>query len=106
MQYSCPGSDPAVLHAKVALLRKGLFFCQEQVKKAVLRFQNILHGDDVENTDQLAQGGDISDINDGEDVNSDGSGDEAEAYDLPTPVTNHDIIVNMCPFDTNSMVWI
>ena len=106
MQYSFSGSDPAVLHGKVALLRKGLFFCREQVKKAVVRFQTILHGDDVENTDQLAQGGDVSDINDDEDVESDGSGDDGEAYDLPTPVTNHDIIVNMRPFDNNSMAWI
>ena len=103
MQYSFSGSDPAVLHGKVALLRKGLFFCREQVKKAVVRFQTILHEDDVENTDQLAQGGDVSDINDNEDVESDGSGDDGEAYDLPTPVTSHDIIVNMRPFDNKSM---
>lgn len=94
------GSDPAVLNGKVALLNKGLFFCQEQVKKAVVQFQTILHGDDVESTDQPAQGGDVSDINDDEDVESDGSSD------LPTAVMNHDIIVNMRPFDSNSMVWI
>ena len=82
-----------------------MFFCQEQVKKAVVRFQTILHADDVENTDQLAQGGDVSDINDDEVVEIDGS-DNFEACDLPTPVTNHDIIVNMLPFDTNSTVWI
>ena len=94
------------MHAKVALLRKGLFFCREQVKKAVPRFQNILRGDGVESTDQLAQGGDISDINDDEDGDSDGSGDDGEAYDLSTPITNHDIVVNMRPFDNNSVVWI
>lgn len=71
-----------------------------------MRFQTILHGVDVENTNQHAQSGDVSDINDDEDVESDGSGDDGEAYDLPTPVTNHSIIVNMRPFDTNSMVWI
>ena len=94
------------MHAKVALLRKGLFFCREQVKKAVPRFQNILRGDGVESTDQLAQGGDISDINDDEDGDSDGSGDDGEAYDLSTPITNHDIVVSMRPFDNNSVVWI
>ena len=106
MRYSYSGSDPAVLHAKVALLRKGLFFCREQVKKAVPRFQKILRGDDVESTDQLAQGGDVSDINDDEDGDSYGSDDDDEALDLTTPVINHDIIVNMRPFDKNSMVWI
>ena len=106
MRYSYSGSDPAVLHAKVALLRKGLFFCREQVKKAVPRFQKILRGDDVESTDQLAQGGDVSDINDDEDGDSYGSDDDGEAHDLTTPVTNDDIIVNMRPFDKNSMVWI
>lgn len=49
------GSDPAVLNGKVALLKKGLFFCREQVKKAVVQFQTILHGDDVESTDQPAK---------------------------------------------------
>ena len=66
MKYSFSRSDPAEFHCKVALLRKGVSFCREQVKKAVVRFQTILHGDDVENTDQLAQAGDVSDINDDE----------------------------------------
>jgi len=68
VQYSFSGRDPAVLHEKAALLRKGLFFCRELVNKVVVRFQTIIHGDDVENTNQLAQGGDVSDINDDEDV--------------------------------------
>ena len=51
-----------------------------------MRFQTILHVADVENTDQIAQGGDVSDINDN-DVESDGSDDNGKTCDFPTPVT-------------------
>lgn len=39
-------------------------------------------------------------------MESDGSSDDGEVYDLFTVVMNYDIIVNMRFFDSNSMVWI
>ena len=45
MKYSCSTNDPVLIQGKVALLKKGLFFCREQVRKAIASFHKVLHGD-------------------------------------------------------------
>lgn len=104
MKYSCPENESAVIQGKVALLRKGLCFCREQVKKGVVSFQKVLHGDNVNISDGVAQG-DISDDED-HDLDNDESGDDDDDDDLSTSVTGHEIIVPMRSFDVSNMTWI
>lgn len=94
-----------MIKGKVALLRKGLFFCREQLKKAVISFQKILH-DDVNLNDILTEDGDVSDNSEDEDADSGGSGDDGEADEVSTSANNYDFVVPMRPFQTDSMTWI
>ena len=92
-QYACSdGADPLIIDGKIALLRKGLLFYREQVKKAVAAFQKVSQEDNDGNicTDLEDNGAeceldeDIEDVysvsneeDDGADVDSVG-GDEAD----------------------------
>ncbi|KAJ7349533.1 hypothetical protein OS493_038720 [Desmophyllum pertusum] len=105
VKYSCSKNDPAVINGKVALLKKGLFFCREQVQKAMIGFQEILHGNNVNITEILADGDESNNSGD-ENVDSDDSGDDGGADESSISADNYDNIVLMRPFNTNSMVWI
>ncbi|KAJ7337885.1 hypothetical protein OS493_008043 [Desmophyllum pertusum] len=105
VKYSCSKNDPAVINGKVALLKKGLFFCREQVQKAMIGFQEILHGNIVNITEILADGDESNNSGD-ENVDSDDSGDDGGADESSISADNYDNIVLMRPFNTNSMVWI
>ena len=106
MNYSCPENESDVIQGKVALCRKGLFFCREQLKKAYLSFLKILRGDNVSITDEFALDGDASDNSEDGDLDSSESDDDGEADDFSAPVTDQEITVPIRPFDTNNVTWI
>ena len=69
-KYACSVTDhPLVLGGKIALLKKGLFFCHGQVKKAILSFQKVLR----QNADD-----DGDEVDNGEDSDSESVIDDAE----------------------------
>lgn len=95
MKYSCSESDPLLIQSKVALLKKGLFFCREQAKKAIASFHKVLHGDNANVTDELSGDGNESDNNEDED-DSDGGDDDDEIDGLSTfRSENTEVVVPM-----------
>lgn len=70
IKYACSVTDhPLVLGGKIALLKKGLFFCHGQVKKAILGFQKVLRQNADDDGDEVV---------DGEDSDSESVVDDAE----------------------------
>ena len=85
----------------MALLKKGLFFCRQQFKKAAISFQKILRGGDSNITDALDVDDDSSDHSEDECGDSDDSGDDGEA-DEPSSTADD----SMRPFNASNMTWI
>ena len=109
-----------MLGGKIALLKKGLFFCRGQVKKAILSFQKVIRqnadddGDEVDNgedsdsesvigdaehdTESIVDGGvgDIDSTVDGseveEDEDNDGSASLNDEIGAPMRTNNHQTV--------------
>ena len=115
LKYACSdGADPLIIDGKIALLRKGLLFYREQLKKAVAAFQKVSQEDDngnictdlEENGDECEFDEDIEDVysvsdeeDDGADVDSVG-GDEADPVSskITVPLRQH-TLNTVCMWD-------
>jgi len=107
VKYSCSTNDPVLIQGKVALLKKGLFFCREQVRKAVASFHKVLHGDNANISEELVGDGNESDNNDHVDDDCDGSEDDGEIDGSSTlNLENCEVIVPMRSGNTPGTVYI
>jgi len=106
-----------LLQGKVALLKKGLVFCRDQVKKATSSFQKIIRSDNSNITDAPTYAGDDErDHGDDDNVDivddsRDGDGDDDDDDDDETKESNSSesiskATVPMHAFNHSNTTWI
>ncbi|XP_067026653.1 uncharacterized protein [Acropora muricata] len=98
-KYSCSESRPDLLQGKAALLKKGLVFCRDQVKKATSSFQKIIRGDNSNITDPPTYAGD-----DETDHSDDDNVDESKESSSSESIS--DANVPMRAFNHYNTTWI
>lgn len=104
VKYSCFGSEPAVLYGKLAFLKEGLFFCQEQVSRAIYSFTKVFDA----NFDGIADEDDDDD-NEGTHIDAESDSD-VEDDDINIPATTMDddhsqIIIPIHSWGAEGTVW-
>ena len=99
-----------MLQGKVALLKKGLVFCRDQVKKATSSFQKIIRGDNSNITDPPTYAGDDetdhSDDDNVDSVDDSCDGDDDESKESSSSESISDANVLMRAFNHYNTTWI
>ena len=105
-----------LLQGKVALLKKGLVFCRDQVKKATSSFQKIIRGDNSNITDPPTYAGDdetdhsdndnVDSVDDSCDGDDDDDDDDDESKESSSSESISDANVPMHAFNHYNTTWI